>query len=143
MFWPGQPAHHTFSMLRHFTAPCLHCLTWESVTGLQGTCSRRCSGWHRAVRTEVSGGGWRLRDKNPTSPTSMIRRRKLSSGGGGGCKAVSNNLCTESIKHQKENVPNINWPTTFIFFGGGGRQNTPPPPTFSLEACPRRLFIRH
>ena len=44
------------------------------------------------------------------------RHRKLSSAGRG---PVSISVCAESIKHQKENVPNINWPTTLILRGGG------------------------
>ena len=37
-------------------------------------------------------------------------------------------MCTESIKHKKENVPHINWPTTLILEGEG--QNTVCPQPF-------------
>ena len=42
----------------------------------------------------------------------------------GGGKSVGISLCRESIKHQKENVPNINWPITLIQVLGD--QNTLP-----------------
>ena len=47
-----------------------------------------------------------------------------------GAKHVSISVCTESIKHQKESVPNINWPTTWILYGEG--QNTLWPPNFFI-----------
>ena len=51
-------------------------------------------------------------------------------------ESVSISVCTESIKHQKENVPNINRPTTLM--GGGG--NTHTFPTCSLGAYPPPPF---
>ena len=46
-----------------------------------------------------------------------------------GCGHVSittggNSVCTDSIKHQTENVPNINWLTILILWG----ETTLPPP---------------
>ena len=58
-------------------------------------------------------------------------RRKLASVGG-----VSISVCTESIKHQKEYVPNINWPITLIF---GGGTHSPPPFSWGGGAVPSFL----
>ena len=55
--------------------------------------------------------------------TSPHRRRKLSSVEGG--KPGSISVCTESMKHEKENVLNINWLINLML---GGKHT----PTFSL-----------
>ena len=50
---------------------------------------------------------------------------------GRGLSVSSVSVCTESVKHQEENVSNINWPTTLILWCG---QNTlcPPPANFFI-----------
>ena len=46
---------------------------------------------------------------------------------GGGKSVIS--VCTESSKNQKENMPHINWPTTYIW-GGAQTHSAPPPQLF-------------
>ena len=48
-------------------------------------------------------------------------------------------ILPESIKHQKENVPNINWSTTLIL---GGGHTLPPPPNLFTGGMPSP-FLRH
>ena len=72
----------------------------------------------------------------------MIKQscRERSSVGGGGGKFVSIIVCAESIKQKKENVPNINWPTTLVL----GEGKTHAAPNFSWGGCPQPppLFLR-
>ena len=58
---------------------------------------------------------------------------------GGGGKSVS--MCTESIK-QKENVPNINWPTSLIL-GGGNTHSAPNCFIGGHAPAPPPFFLRH
>ena len=51
-------------------------------------------------------------------------------------------VCTEYIKHQRENVSNFNWPTTLIL--GKQTHSAPPPATFSLGGHgPQPPFLCH
>ena len=61
--------------------------------------------------------------------------RALFSVGG---KTVSINVCTESIKLQKESVPNINWSTTL-----GGAKYTLPPTLWGGSPFHTPLYISH
>ena len=46
-----------------------------------------------------------------------MHKEAVPSVGGGKFVSISRPICTESIKHENENVPNrpINWPTTSIY----------------------------
>ena len=49
----------------------------------------------------------------------------VGGGGGGASLSVLVEVCTESIKHQKENVPNMYWPTTVMLAGAKKTHSSP------------------
>ena len=51
---------------------------------------------------------------------------------GRGLSVSSVSVCTESVKHQEENVSNINWPTTLILWCGQNTLCPPPPANFFI-----------
>ena len=105
--------------------------TCESDQWNQSSCALPRA-WRLAVRRMCTIGRRSMKkgiQKEPAFCAYILHIRALGSYaqcGGVRGKSVSISVCTESIKHQKENAPNINWPRTLIL-GGEGKTHSPAP----------------